>query len=193
MNLYQKMAAIRVTLQNGGMKKSGRNKHANYDYFDLEDIAPVVNQAEADVGLCSYVSFGTELATLTIVDTDKPEDRMMINSPMSTAKLPACHEVQNLGAVETYIRRYLYTAAYNIVEHDALDATVGADKPAQSAAGTGKDKLDKLYLVAASRGFGETSVRKGILKRYNKLPESMDEDEYQAVLSGYKALAEKAG
>lgn len=56
-----------------------------------------------------------------------------------------------------------------------------------------KDRLEKLYLVAASRGFSETSVRKGILKRYNKLPESMDEDEYQAVLAGYMALAEKAG
>jgi hypothetical protein len=44
---------------------------------------------------------------------------------MSTAALRGCHEVQNLGAVQTYIRRYLWVAALEIVEHDALDATTG--------------------------------------------------------------------
>ena len=44
---------------------------------------------------------------------------------MSSAALKGCHEVQNLGAVQTYLRRYLWVAALEIVEHDALDATTG--------------------------------------------------------------------
>jgi hypothetical protein len=40
---------------------------------------------------------------------------------MSTASLKGCHEVQNLGAVETYIRRYLYQTAFEIVEADELN------------------------------------------------------------------------
>jgi hypothetical protein len=47
---------------------------------------------------------------------------------MGSAALKGCHEVQNIGAVETYQRRYLWVAALEIVEHDALDATTGKDK-----------------------------------------------------------------
>ena len=58
---------------------------------------------------------------------------------MSSAALKGCHEVQNLGAVQTYIRRYLWVTALEIVEHDAIDSSPGADvdvavKAIQSAA-----------------------------------------------------------
>jgi hypothetical protein len=43
---------------------------------------------------------------------------------MSSASLKGCHEVQNLGAVETYIKRYLYQNCFEIVEGDALDSTM---------------------------------------------------------------------
>ena len=38
-----------------------------------------------------------------------------------------------MGAVHTYMRRYLYYLAMEIVEHDELDATAGKEKPAKSA------------------------------------------------------------
>jgi hypothetical protein len=41
---------------------------------------------------------------------------------MSEANLKGCHPVQNLGAVQTYTRRYLWVAALEIVEHDAIDS-----------------------------------------------------------------------
>ena len=46
---------------------------------------------------------------------------------MGSAQLKGCHIVQNIGAVETYQRRYLYVSALAIVEHDALDAVTGSD------------------------------------------------------------------
>jgi hypothetical protein len=52
---------------------------------------------------------------------------------MGSAQLKGCHEVQNIGAVETYQRRYLWVAALEIVEHDALDATTGAEDKRISA------------------------------------------------------------
>jgi hypothetical protein len=42
---------------------------------------------------------------------------------MSEASLKGCHPVQNLGAVETYVRRYLWVTALEIVEHDGLDSS----------------------------------------------------------------------
>jgi hypothetical protein len=42
---------------------------------------------------------------------------------MAEANLKGCHPIQNLGAVETYTRRYLWVSAMEIVEHDALDSS----------------------------------------------------------------------
>jgi hypothetical protein len=66
------------------------------------------------------------MAYLTIYDTDGGDSNFVtFTSPMSSAALKGCHDVQNLGAVQTYLRRYLWTNAFEIVEHDALDATTG--------------------------------------------------------------------
>jgi hypothetical protein len=82
-----------------------------------------------EVGLCAHVTFDKDVATMVIRCDDKPEDWFNIESPMGSAALKGCHEVQNIGAVETYQRRYLWVAALEIVEHDALDATTGKDAP----------------------------------------------------------------
>lgn len=131
MNVYKKLQQARLKLQSSSLKKSGRNKFAGYEYFELADFLPTIQTIFAEVGLCGTVSFGTELATLTIVDTDATTDTqpnfVIFSSPMSTAELKGCHAIQNLGAVQTYLRRYLWVAAMEIVEHDSLDATTGKD------------------------------------------------------------------
>ena len=123
MNIYQKLLCARLQLQDSELKKSGNNKFAGYKYFELGDFLPRIQEIFAERKLCGIVSFGKEEATLTIVDMEKPEDKIVISSPMSTAALKGCHEVQNLGAVQTYLRRYLWVTAMEIVEHDALDSS----------------------------------------------------------------------
>ena len=131
MNVYKKLQQARLKLQAAPLRKSGRNKFAGYEYFELADFLPTIQTIFAEVGLCGTVSFGTELATLTIVDVDATDNTqpnfVIFSSPMSTAELKGCHAIQNLGAVQTYLRRYLWVAAMEIVEHDALDATTGSD------------------------------------------------------------------
>jgi hypothetical protein len=131
MNVYKKLQQARVKLQNAPLKKSGFNSFAKYNYFELADFLPTIQTIFAEVGLCGTVSFGTDIASLTIVDTDATEitqgTSVIFISPMSTAELKGCHAIQNLGAVQTYLRRYLYVAAMEIVEHDSLDATTGKD------------------------------------------------------------------
>jgi len=133
MNVYKKLQQARMALQKAPLKKSGRNKFAGYEYFELADFLPTIQTIFAEVGLCGTVSFGTELASLTIVDVDATEENkpnfVIFSSPMSTAELKGCHAIQNLGAVQTYLRRYLWVAAMEIVEHDALDAVTGKDEP----------------------------------------------------------------
>jgi hypothetical protein len=131
MNVYKKLQQARLKLQQAPLKKSGKNKFAGYEYFELADFLPTIQTIFAEVGLCGTVSFGTEIASLTIVDVDGTDstqpNSVVFCSPMSTAELKGCHAIQNLGAVQTYLRRYLWVTAMEIVEHDALDAVTGSD------------------------------------------------------------------
>jgi hypothetical protein len=126
MNVYQKLNAAREEFHKRELKKSGHNKFANYYYFELGDFVIPALQIFKEVGLTSVISFNVDIAKMTIINHNKPEETIIITSPMSTAALKGCHEVQNLGAVQTYIRRYLWVAALEIVEHDALDSSEGA-------------------------------------------------------------------
>jgi hypothetical protein len=125
MNVYQKLNEARERFHAAPIKKSGLNKFAGYKYFELGDFVIPALQIFKHVGLTSVITFTPEVAQMIIVNNEKPEDFVVIQSPMSTAALKGCHEVQNLGAVQTYIRRYLWVAALEIVEHDALEATTG--------------------------------------------------------------------
>ena len=123
MNIYQKMQSAKVQLQELNLKKTGNNKFAGYTYFELTDFLPALNKIMEDIGLASCVSFTPETATLTIINSENPEEKLEYTSPMASANLKGAHEIQNLGASQTYERRYLYMAAFDIVESDALDAT----------------------------------------------------------------------
>lgn len=90
---------------------------------------PAVISIFNEIGLASEINFYPEYATLRIIDTDTGESTM-ISSPMAEAHLKGCHPVQNLGASETYIRRYLWTTALDITDGDALDsAPLDAEPP----------------------------------------------------------------
>lgn len=124
MTVFTKLSQARERFHSLSLKKTGHNKFAGYYYFELGDFLIPALQVFREVGLLAYVSFDKDVATMTIVDMESA-DRMEITSPMGSAALKGCHEVQNIGAVETYQRRYLWVAALEIVEHDALDATTG--------------------------------------------------------------------
>lgn len=132
MNVYQKLNAARDAFHKAQLKKSGHNKFAGYQYFELGDFVVPALSIFSSVGLTSLISFGEQVATMKIINTEKPDEIIEITSPMSKAALKGCHEVQNLGAVQTYLRRYLWVAALEIVEHDALDASEPI-KPATKA------------------------------------------------------------
>ena len=132
MSVYKKLMAARLELQGRKLNKSGHNKFAGYKYFELGDFLPSIQEIFAKQGLCGVVSFLPDVAVLTITDMEDGS-YIHVNSPMSSAALKGCHEVQNLGAVQTYLRRYLWVTAMEIVEHDALDAVTGAEEPVKKS------------------------------------------------------------
>jgi len=163
------------------LKKSGLNKFAGYQYFELGDfLIPALNIFD-EVGLCSNISFEKEYATMTIVNIDAPgEHNIIISSPMGSAALKGCHEVQNIGAVETYQRRYLWVAALEIVEHDVLDATTGQtpvkrQTPTDSVIELDEDSENKLTDIAI--GIEDIVSQGDIVGAYKEYLKVTDDEE----------------
>jgi len=133
MSVHKKLMQARVKLQGIQLKKSGQNKFAGFSYFELGDFLPEIQSIFNEVGLCGVVSYATDYASLRIYDVEKPSDPIIITSPMAELVLKGTHPIQNMGAIQTYQRRYLWMTAMEIVEHDQLDATVGAQPAAPEA------------------------------------------------------------
>lgn len=130
LNIYEKLLKARIMFQKKNLKPKGYNKYSDFYYFELDDILPVITEICFNLGVICLVSFGNELAQLRFKDL-KNDEEIVFTSPMSTAKLKACHEVQNLGAVETYIKRYLYMHCFEIAESDQMDGATTEQPPRQ--------------------------------------------------------------
>jgi len=132
MSVYKKLQLARIKLQSSELKKSGLNKFAGFQYFELGDFLPTVQTIFSEIGLSSSIKFNADMAELTIVDIDEPHNTskppsIIFTCPVVVPTMKGCNEIQALGAMMTYIRRYLYVNALEIVEHDAIDATSGQE------------------------------------------------------------------
>ena len=128
-NIYQKMIDGRSLFQNTPKKKSGENKFAHYSYYQLDDIVPILTKIETSCQLLFMISFEDNKGILTVVNAEKPEETLTYSTPTSLDCLAQNKmkpsEIQQIGAMETYSRRYLYLMALDVVESDAVDATMG--------------------------------------------------------------------
>lgn len=122
MTVLKKLMQARIKLQGMKLKKTGVNEFARYKYFELGDFLPQVQEIFNDLGLAGVVSYRKEDADLTITCLND-NSTVVITTPMAGASLKGCHDVQNLGAIQTYIRRYLWVTALEIVENDAIDSS----------------------------------------------------------------------
>lgn len=125
-NIYAKLQRVRVEFFTYPIATSGKNLYAQFEYFTLKDFIPTLNYLMDKYGLISLFNLTTENATLTIIDTENPEEKIVFTSPIADAEVKGCTAVQNLGSVHTYLKRYLYLNAFEICENDVLDSLAGS-------------------------------------------------------------------
>lgn len=193
MNIYEKLQKMRCELQDMKIKKSGENKFAGYKYYELGDFLPPINKLMLANKCAAIVSFDNEYARLRIVNCEKPDETVEFTSPMASATLKGAHDIQNLGAVETYQRRYLYMAAFEVVESDFFDATQGKEtKPAPKQNPKQKKKMSEAMsnklneaVMAYSSLTSKTTkeIMAEIKAETGKTPAQMDDIDGEAVLS----------
>ena len=124
-NIYSKLSKVCLELQEKNIKKSGRNKFVGYSYYELSDILPSINELMVEHKLCMIIGFTKELGTLTLINSDDPEQKIENTVPMGDVQLKGAHIAQNYGASQTYARRYLILSTFNICESDMFDAMQG--------------------------------------------------------------------
>jgi hypothetical protein len=118
MNIYGKIQTVKVELQKKDIKMSGENGFTKANYFTLPDFLPAVNELFLENKLHSMITFDDNVATLTITDIENVESQLIYNCPMAESGLKNGTKIQNVGAIQTYVRRYLIVNALDIAESD---------------------------------------------------------------------------
>ena len=205
MNVYQKLLKARADFLAAKVKKSGKNQHLRFEYFELDDIIPVATRIFSEVGLLPVVCFDGELATMRMVDADCPEDYITFTSPVVALTQNGMNAVQALGATETYQRRYLYYMALDICEPDALDrdqpqqpdkrpaARQSAKVPAKTAPSPRlkPEQVEDILRRAEQTGISSTGMEDWIRGHLKVEPMEMTEEDGCKCFKAIEAVAAK--
>jgi len=192
MNIYEKMAKVKKEFHAMELKKTGKNKFQGYTYFELSDFVKPIVDLMTDNKLISVIDFGDAMATLTVIDCDNPEDKITTGCPVATAEMKGCQPVQNLGAVMTYTRRYLFVNLLDIIENDIVDS-VDMSKPPTPPKANPEDAERKALNKDISANF-KCLTKEGqeqITKTAGKSTKVMTIKELQSLNIGITELLEK--
>lgn len=135
MNVYQKLQLARYKFLQSGVKKSGKNIHLEFMYFELQDIVPTAVTIFSEIGLLMVPTFGKDFAVAKVFNVDDTdEDPVVFEAPftqidpiVSNSGKVVTNEMQALGSSITYMRRYLWQLVLDIIEADSIDNISGGE------------------------------------------------------------------
>lgn len=198
-NVLIKLNKARMMMQGKGLKMNGVNDFAKYKFFELRDILPASNEICEAINATIYCQFDDK-AHLFFCDCESG-GVIEFTLPMSSASLKGCHEVQNLGAVQTYLKRYLYQNCYELQECDALEMTMNPNERPKAEPQT-KDADDKTKAEAelivkkfetlSAEGFIKPSSLANMKMAYSNLKTEADYRMFFSNCNKNIAAAEKA-
>lgn len=129
--IHARLAAIKAELFKMKIPKSGKNNYSGFVYHELQDFMPFIVELNQKHGVNAFPKFlkKQKICVLTLFNTDDSSDKVEIIMPYVDAEMlgkggepSKVDAIQRLGSTITYSRRYLYMAAYDIVESDGVDA-----------------------------------------------------------------------
>ena len=154
-NVYQKLLTARATFLKSEVTKSGKNMQLAFKYFELDDIVPIATRIFEEIGLISIVSFSEDVARMSIVNIDTPEEMVVFTAPfkalepiISNTGKKATNEMMALGASITYMRRYLYMIALDICEPDEIDSGMLGTTPVATSTPTATTVVNNVQTAA---------------------------------------------
>ncbi len=123
--LNESIIKIRVDLQNSKLKKTGHNKFQSFDYYELSDFLPKLNELMQSEGINDKFSIYNGEAVLTLIKGNETQEYKIpfqeYEVPLNKEDKPMMQAVQYLGAINTYCKRYLYINAFGITDGEIID------------------------------------------------------------------------
>lgn len=124
--LNQSIIDIRVELQNSKIKKSGKNKFAGFDYYELADFLPKLNELMQKENVNDMFYITNDMAVLELVKGSERNTYtipfVLFTTPLNKSGQPSMQDIQYLGALNTYYKRYLYLNAFGITDGEIIDS-----------------------------------------------------------------------
>jgi len=153
----------RVELQKTNLKKSGRNRFANFDYYELADFLPTLNIIMERLGINDIFTIEDGYAKLTLIKGENMQSYaipfVMFDVPKNKNGQPSMQQIQYLGALNTYYKRYLYLNAFGITDGEVIDSMDNSNLQHED------DILELEALINKTPDVEKTKV--WILKTYN--------------------------
>lgn len=183
-NVLEKLAQARFELSQAKLKKTGRNLHLKYSYFELDDFLPAVVEICAKNGIATMFGMNEAFASLQIINTENTADLWEFKIPVAKAGVQGGQEIQNLGSQITYLRRYLLMTAFEIAEASDIERVTGEagneeglkledDETDRIADAKTVEELNAVCKdLIAKKGM---KYKKLIIDRYNSMKESLQE------------------
>ena len=124
-SIYKDIAEIQKELMGMKIKKSGKNTFAKFNYHELEDLLPVIVPLCFERELIMNFTFTKEEAILKIRNWNTPGEVVSTRVPMPEVRElnGGMNIMQSEGAYITYLKRYLLTNMFLIMEKDVVDST----------------------------------------------------------------------
>lgn len=199
-SVYEKLLEARRRFLEANVKKSGINTYAEFKYFTLEDIIPVKTQIFNALGLVETIEFmsGSNEAVLFLHNATKRDDILTFRSQLAPDESLVKNPIQKVGAVQTYVRRYLYMLMLDIVETDIIDETAGkAEEPAKKSnrpASPKKREEVKKELIDEDGEAAEVQIKsiKNGLKKLREKDAEQFEPYVKSIVKKIKAGLKKA-
>lgn len=187
-SLNESIIKIRVKLQNSNLKKSGKNRFAGFEYFELADFLPKLNELMEEEGINDIFTINENIAKLTLIKGEERQEytlpfyrfetplnfkkdrngNLMEDSNGNYLEVKSMQDIQYLGALNTYYKRYLYLNAFGITDGEVIDRMNNEDlgrnqsvkKLTKLVNETQLEKLKKLSEEAIKFILNDASVEK---------------------------------
>lgn len=130
-NLNNSIINIRVKLQNSKLKKSGKNKFQGFEYFELADFLPRLNELMLEENINDIFTIENNIAKLILIKGEEKQEYQIpftqFDTPVNSKGQASMQEIQYLGALNTYYKRYLYLNAFGITDGEIIDSMDNSD------------------------------------------------------------------
>ena len=164
METLQKLSKAIELIKSKDLKKKGRNKFSNYDYYTPDQVAELTTWASHQVKLFpkfdlirNELGITGKLSIYDIESTDELRDTPIVFELASAIpEIKATNISQQLGGAMTYTKRYLLMNAFDIVDNNLdFDSNDNTQKPPVTESKTIVVSQSLMRVIAGCKSIAE--------------------------------------